>query len=340
MKTPNTGLFHFCLNLVNTLYQREQNERDTLSVFAQPRVQKFLPPGIAKFSKHFWHAYYLRFPDNCKVWHSTFQLDKYMPSSDRQKKVLTIHDLNFLYDRNQKGLKVEMKRLQHNIDLADKLVAISEFAKKDILTHMDTHGKDIDVIYNGCNIYNGVIRAPHDFSPQKPFLLALGTVLAKKNFHVLPCLLQNNDYTLLIIGNMSSYAKVIMDEAAYWGVADRVHIIGAVSEAVKHWYLQNCEAFLFPSIAEGFGMPVVEAMSYGKPVFLSLHTALPEIGGDVAVYFNTNFDRKEMQQEFEQGMKMYQTTITAEMIKNQAGKFSWDRAAGQYWEIYQTLINT
>ncbi|MDR0750637.1 MAG: glycosyltransferase family 4 protein [Tannerellaceae bacterium] len=339
MKTPNTGLFHFCLNLVNALYRRDLKERDALSVFAQPGVQKFLPPNMAKLSKRFWHAYYLRLPDECKIWHSTFQLDRYMPSSGKQKKVLTIHDLNFLYDRNQKGLEAGMKRLQHNIDLADKLVAISGFAKKDVLTYMDTHGKDIDVIYNGCNVYDGAVRAPHDFSPRKPFLLALGTVLAKKNFHVLPCLLQNNDYTLLIIGNISSYEKVIMDEAARWGVADRVHIIGAVSEAVKHWYLQNCAAFLFPSIAEGFGMPVVEAMSYGKPVFLSSHTALPEIGGDVAVYFNDSFDREEMQQEFERGMKMYQTAITAEMIKSQAGKFSWDRAAGQYWKIYQTLLN-
>ena len=59
-------------------------------------------------------------------------------------------------------------------------------------------------------------------------------------------------------------------------MADRVIIAGPVSADDKNWYYANCEAFAFPSLAEGFGLPVIEAMNHGKPVFLSRLTALPE----------------------------------------------------------------
>ena len=95
--------------------------------------------------------------------------------------------------------------------------------------------------------------------------------MRKKNFHVLPRILKGNDYRLVIAGNISSnsYCAEILEQAREWGVESRVTITGPVSEPVKQWYLQNCDAFVFPSIAEGFGLPVIEAMRYGKPIFTS-----------------------------------------------------------------------
>ena len=169
---------------------------------------------------------------------------------------------------------------------------------------IDMGEKHIDVIYNGCNVYRGEIRQP-DSLPAKDFIFSVATVLPKKNFHVLPCLLKGTDLELVIAGNKSDYVNVILEEARKYGVEERVKIVGPIEERVKHWYLKNCKAFVFPSIAEGFGLPVLEAMAYGKPVFLSRHTCLPEIGGDYAYYFNMDFDRELMQVEFKRGLEDY-----------------------------------
>ena len=63
------------------------------------------------------------------------------------------------------------------------------------------------------------------------------------------------------------YQRKIEEEAKRLGVTERVIFTGAISENDKYWYYQNCTAFVFPSIAEGFGLPVIEAMYFGKPVF-------------------------------------------------------------------------
>ncbi len=123
----------------------------------------------------------------------------------------------------------------------------------------------------------------------------------KKNFHVLPALLVGNDHELIISGVETPYKSKIMEEAEKFGVTDRVKITGTISEEDKAWYYKNCTAFVFPSIAEGFGLPVIEAMHFGKPVFLSTHTSLPEIGGDAAFYFPT-FEPADMQATFANGM--------------------------------------
>ena len=175
--------------------------------------------------------------------------------------------------------------------------------------------------------------------PERPFLFTIGTVLPKKNFHVLPCLLTDNNYELIIAGVKSEYEERIMQEAIRFGVADRVKIIGTVPEAQKHWYLQNCEAFLFPSIAEGFGLPVIEAMYYQKPIFLSDHTCLPEIGGDYAYYFNNEFNEREMREEFRRGMENFNSGgVDKEKIRQHALSFSWDPAATRYWHNYEKLL--
>ena len=156
---------------------------------------------------------------------------------------------------------------------------------------------------------------------------------------MLPCLLDGNDMELVISGLRYPYENEIMDAAKWWKVADRIHITGPVSEAAKDWYMRNCRAFVFPSLAEGFGLPVIEAMTYGKPVFLSRRTSLPEIGGDKAFYFNEEFDPDGMKKEFSEGMALYDSgVVSKEDIIAHARRFSWDNAAGQYVQIYKSLL--
>lgn len=339
MKFPDTGLFYFCDNLGKALKKEISANGDTeLAFYLRKNLVGRFGNGCKYIEYKPFHKYFLPFGGKGdSVWHTAFQFPKSMPSKGNV--VLTIHDLNFLYEADEKVKEKCIKKINRYVRRASRITAISEYTKKDILEHLDVGGKTVDVIYNGCNKYEGPVSAPED-KPEKPFLFAIGALLPKKNFHVLPCLLQDNDYELIIAGLKYPYESRITEEARLCGVQDRVHILGPIADSLKHWYLRNCEAFLFPSLAEGFGLPVLEAMSYGKPVFLSRHTSLPEIGGDKAFYFNYAFDREKMKEEFSSGMRDFAAgKLSPEEVIAHAESFSWDNAAKKYIEIYKSLMH-
>jgi len=119
-------------------------------------------------------------------------------------------------------------------------------------------------------------------------------------------------------------------------VDNNLRLLGNISEYEKSWYYRNCYAFALPSIAEGFGLPVAEAMSVGKPVFLSDRTALPEIGSDLAFYFR-DFTAQHMQKVFTSGMQQYRDENMHNAIRQHSESFCWDKAAAEYLNIYRTL---
>jgi glycosyltransferase involved in cell wall biosynthesis len=272
------------------------------------------------------------------IWHTTSQGSAYMTNNKNIKNVLTVHDLNFLYERKSfSKIKNYLKAVQHNIDKADSIVTISEFTKSDVLKHLETRNKPVSVIYNGCCVMEFPAYDTPTYRPVRPFLFSIGTVLPKKNFHVLHFLLRNNDYELIISGKGNGdYTKRIIDEAKKARVEHRVKLTGAINAEDKYWYLKNCAAFLFPSLAEGFGIPPVEAMHFGKPVFLSTSTSLPEIGGQQAYYFN-DFDPENMRKIFEDGMNHYVQTSPATSIIRHANQFDWGKSAQAYWKVYDSL---
>jgi len=345
MKHPHTGLYHFCLNLGLNL-TRQRLSIDQITFFLPETAGK--PFGeneqymreqlINGVGVPFSAGYNFSPKDNAfNVWHMTHQTSRYRPSKARM--VLTIHDLNFLYDNpTTRKQRKYLKLIQDRINRADHIVCISNYCREDVRKRLDITKKRVSVIYNGGGSPPALVSANPVYKPQRPFLFTLGTILPKKNFHVLPALLKKYDGELVIAGTGkgSEYQKVILDEALKYNVVDRVKLIGAVSEQDKYWYYNHCEAFLFPSIAEGFGLPVVEAMSIGKPVFLSTHTSLPEVGGPDAYYFS-DFDPATMQEELIKGLNEFSTMKKAAAIKNWASQFSWEHAAKMYWDIYHSL---
>ncbi|MNR21059.1 Glycosyl transferases group 1 [compost metagenome] len=102
--------------------------------------------------------------------------------------------------------------------------------------------------------------------------------------------------------------------------------------------MKNCTAFLFPSIREGFGLPPIEAMSFGKPIFLSDKTSLPEIGGDVSNYW-TNFDPEYMKEILFNGLTHFENNKTEieNQLKRRATSFDWKIAAAEYLKVYRGI---
>lgn len=337
----NCGIFYFDKELANALLTEMPEHRQQLGFYIR-KDERGILGNVPYLYKKRWHKFFFRQP-NIDLWHSTFQIKANIPSG--MPVVQTIHDLNYLHEETpQHKKKIIHNNIKRYIKRASHIVAISDYVKNDILKNFDIEGKPISVIYNGCNLYTEAFKIPN-YKPQRPFLFFIGCMLWKKNSQVLPCLLKGNNYELVIAGahNKSESAAcvaAIMEEAKSWGVQSRVHITGAINDAEKYWYLQNCSAFLFPSLAEGFGLPVIEAMQFGKPVFLSDYTCLPEIGSKYAYYFNHDFDRNTMIKEFNKGMDdYYSKPQLADLIKKHAMQFSWKNAAKSYWNIYESLLN-
>ena len=108
-----------------------------------------------------------------------------------------------------------------------------------------------------------------------------------------------------------------------------------LGRSIDAFYLQNCEAFVFPSLCEGFGLPPIEAMAYGKPVFLANRTSLPEIGGEFAFYWDNN-DPESMAEVFREGMNVYQNNRETYQLelKMRAESFDWKKTAAEYLQVY------
>ncbi len=144
-------------------------------------------------------------------------------------------------------------------------------------------------------------------------------------------------YNLYIAGNKNSnYAKSIEVKIVELGLTGRVKLLGEVSEEEKNWLYKNCNAFVFPSLSEGFGLPVVEAMHFGKPIITSKITSLPEIGGKLTSLINS-FDAEEIKSVIEKCISEHSEDKKNALIKR-ASSFSWNNAAESYISFYKTII--
>jgi glycosyltransferase involved in cell wall biosynthesis len=335
---PYNGLYRFSVELGQALSRMKLNDLH-LGFYVPEKDFGIFGPD-AKYIRHKSIDKFYRFGTGAfDVWHATTTLSWYRPFNKRTRYVFTVHDLVFLEEaeRDKKHKERYLRLIRQRVERAHFLTYISEYSKQQAEKFFDTSGKPGAVIYNGCNIPPSRGFAAPLFVPKKPFLFSIGLFMSRKNFHVLPALLKDNDYDLVLAGiNDLPYKEEVLESARRYGVADRVRLVGPVSEDEKFWYYQNCEAFVFPSLSEGFGLPVIEAMWFGKPVFLSRETCLPEIGGDVAYYFSS-FDPADMQETFRTGMQHYHQTQPSQKIRDRAALFSWEKAAAEYVEVYRRV---
>ena len=340
MKYPHTGLYHYCYNLCMALKDNADSKSERLRFFLPPGESGIFGKEQHYIHQHPWHKLALRFLNKNTIWHSTSQGSSYFPSQNKTPVVLTIHDINIMHNQSKSETKkaAAIKALEKRINRSSHITCISSFTLNDVQRYIDLTIKPLSVIHNGCNIKEIENLQSPAFTPNAPYYFTIGTIMEKKNFHVLPALLTGNNYILVIAGitQSSEYKERIITEAKKHGVEQRVVFTGPVTENDKQWYLKNCSAFVFPSLTEGFGLPAVEAMYFGVPVFLSALTSLPEIGGDVCYYFDS-FEKESMKSIIENGLLHYNSTDAKIKIQARAGLFSWQKAAVKYLEVYRSL---
>ena len=264
------------------------------------------------------------------VWHAIHQLSRYKPFTRHY--VLTIHDFNFIYEKTGSKTQKYLRMVQSKVDRAERILAISKFAKAETERYMRLGDKHVDVIYNGIERID--LKPEEAMSAvRQPYLFSIGEIKEKKNFHVLLDMMTHlPDLQLYIAGKSDTpYADHIRSKIAERSIKN-VHLLGLVSEAQKTWLYRHCRAFVFPSLFEGFGLPVVEAMLFGKPVVCSNETSLTEIGGDHVTFFPKGYPAAESAQLIATAAL---TPAQAEANLQYARSFTWERHMQAYLSIYR-----
>lgn len=213
------------------------------------------------------------------------------------KKIVTTHDLIFLrhpelypyLDR-----KIYNKKFRHACDVADTIIAISEETKRDIEHYYFIPEGKIKVIYQSCDLLfyedhdaAAIRRVMEKYQLPASYLLYVGTIEERKNLlTIVKALKQVNDIPLVVVGKKKSYFNKVMDYITANHLQNRVIFLDNVENSELPAIYREAELFIFPSVFEGFGIPIIEALTSKTPVITTKGGCFPEAGGPGTVYIN------------------------------------------------------
>jgi glycosyltransferase involved in cell wall biosynthesis len=294
---------------------------------AHHRFERFtLPFEIARYRFHILHS-----PD-------------FITCAGRFKKIITIHDLYFI--EHPEVMSADGKRYYSrttwSAQQADAIITVSDFTKRDILRLLPTvPAIKVNVIHEaaGTQPAHAIPKSPNP-DLQSPYALYVGTFEPRKNLTTLLHALQTTppDLKLVVVGESGWGDNEPTRLARELNVDEKVYFAGRVSDEARDDLYRNTRVFVFPSLSEGFGLPVLEAMSLGAPVVCSNAGSLPEIAGDAAIFVDP-LDHESLARHL---AKMWEDdALRAEYSKRslaRAKEFSWRKAAEQTLEIYQSVI--
>ena len=323
-----------------------------------PRIETVLPKsGFWKKFSSLWRVFGVK-KDVAKIQDVIFHgLSNELPlsiSKTGARSVVTIHDLIFLkfpkyykfFDR-----KIYTYKFRKACANADRIIAVSECTKRDIVEQFKTNPDKIDVIYQGCDkVFKSEI--PEDkllivkrkYNLPDRFLLNVGSIEERKNaaliVKALPLLKEK--LPLVIVGKRTKYTDDVESVAQKLGVANLVRIISNVpfEDLAPIYHLS--EVFIYPSRYEGFGIPIIEAINCGLPVIAATGSCLEEAGGPDCQYVDPD-DADGLASAIErvldtpenQDFRSNAISKSLEYVK----RFSEDIQAQQLMECYKQIID-
>lgn len=267
------------------------------------------------------------------------------------RSVLTIHDLSSLTmpEVNRRGWLAHRLFGRRVCRHVDRIIAISEHTKRDLLHYHRVPEEKIRVVPNGLSARfqpptpGDVARVRDRWTGGRPFLLFVGVLQPRKN---IPALLrayaaaraQGLDRPLVIAGGKGWGYEPIFALVEELKLHDAVIFTGRVDDTELPALYGAAEVFVFPSLYEGFGWPPLEAMASGTPVICSNASSLPEVVGDAAILVEPNDIAGITAQLLRvTGDVSLQTELRTRGLQR-AALFSWERCAAQVWQVYREIL--
>jgi glycosyltransferase involved in cell wall biosynthesis len=288
---------------------------------------------------------------NVDVVHSTSFC---VPDLSRRKRlVVTIYDVSFVTHPEfhlEENIQHCLAGTRLALERADAIVTISEHTRRDLVERMGARPDRIVVtpLAQGPDMAPvsdpGRLRAVrHHYRLPDRFVLFLGALEPRKNvarlieaYSALPDILQRQ-FSLVIAGSKGWLSETIRDEVARRGLSGRVRFIGYVRQEDIAALYSLATVFAYPSLYEGFGLPVLEAMACGTPVLTSNVSSLPEVAGGAALLVSPT-DVGDIAEGLAQMLE--DTAFTAKLSARGlewVTRFSWDRCARETLAVYESL---
>ncbi|HYX09650.1 MAG TPA: glycosyltransferase family 1 protein [Bacteroidales bacterium] len=279
------------------LYTPSGHDEITFPVYG--KVKKITPGTVfAKKMSSLWRTYLLAGQlkkDKIDVYHG---LSNELPGrlrNTKMGKVVTIHDLIFFrYPEYYKSIdrQIYARKTLYSCNIADKVIAVSEQTKRDVVEFLEIAPEKIEVVYQGCNpLYyprlteeiKKPIRDKYDLPSS--FVLYVGTIEARKNLlNVVKAMHTGGiDMPLLVVGKPTPYLETVK-QYIHEKKMEHVYLLHGVPLEDLPAIYQMATVFVYPSMFEGFGIPILEALNSGVPVITSKGSCFSEAGGKAALY--------------------------------------------------------
>lgn len=294
------------------------------------------------------------FKENADIYHF---FDYIVPPRIQGKVITTVHDMTYeLYPgtMQQKTFNRIKSGIEYSVNRADKIVTISESTKKDIIKILNVPSSKIDIVPPGVNFsifnYNyseeQINRVKNKYNLPNKYILYMGTLEPRKNIESIVeafnLFKKESDFSsknikLVIAGKKGWMYDSVFFKVKKLSLENEVLFTDYVDEKDKPIIYKLASLFVFPSLYEGFGIPILEAMAASVPVITSNVSSLPEVAGNAAILVSP----KDVV-AIAEGMNKILTDINIkkELINKgnlQSKRFSWDDSAKKLYEIYNFL---
>lgn len=349
------GISEYAYQILNKLYEFRKAERNNhdFTIFLKDGPLSILP------KENSWWRYKIVKPS--KMWTQLglpiallkdrnrldlfFTLTHYAPRFTMIPTVVSVMDLSFIHfpeTFKKRDLVKLTKWTEYSVKNAKKVITISESSKNDIIKSYKIEPEKVKVVPLGLKeiTMEKGSKDLSEFGVKGKFVLFVGTLQPRKNIQKLIeaySLLSSEikeENQLVIIGKKGWLYEEILDAPKKFGVEDKVLFLDYVSDQDLPTFYKKAQVYALPSLYEGFGLPILEAMRYGCPVIASNVSSMPEAGGDAALYFDPE-NASDIAKTIEKVIK--DKKLREEMIRkgnSHYKKFTWDKAAK---EVLSTL---
>lgn len=276
----------------------------------------------------------------------------YAPRFSPVPTVMSIMDLSYLYfpELFNKGDLYKLRNwTEYSVKQATKILTISNASRNDIIKEYKV--PEADVVTTHLGIKEPVSLEPHVYSMNElkakygiadNYFLFVGTLQPRKNIVRLieafaKVHKKDHNLQLVIVGRRGWMYEEILEAPEKYGVTDAVKFLENIGDDELPMFYKNAIAYVLPSLYEGFGLPVLEAMQYDCPVITSKISSLPEAGGDAALYVNPK-DASDIAEKMEKLLN--HEAARKELIakgREQVKKFSWDKTAKETLAVLEEV---
>jgi glycosyltransferase involved in cell wall biosynthesis len=363
LRDKPSGIGLYIYHLIDELAQIQHQENFELHLVYQPSMKNWLTGNFSAFPllKKYPKLHCLPIPVSLShrlANYSNLRFDRYLDSPHlihgtdhvvypcrHAVKAMTIHDLTFIKYPNwvNSRVKTYTGRVKQCLKWTDLIITVSQSTKQDIIEYLDVKPEKIFVTPLASR-YAEVPRISRSLDDLKPYILLVSTLEPRKNvIHLITAFnylkqTQKIEHRLILIGQKGWQYEPIFAAIANSPYRQEIDHLDYLSDDRVADFYSQADVFVYPSFYEGFGLPILEAMTLGTPVITSNTSSLPEVAGDAAIWIDP-------QEPMQMAEAILQVIANPQLRQNLIAKgkervksFSWEKTARETLNAYQSIL--